>query len=131
MHPYEDEVFLKAHPDVREKLSIGGSGGSESNLCPPPSFEESQRRHSYGGPSSSSQPQATSISAADSNKRKDRGFLGKLKDKTIGTKEEREAEKKRRQEEVIRHATGQLQSVADSLHRIVFGWKRSDSVPSR
>jgi hypothetical protein len=106
-HPYEDEGYLKAHPDVREKIGAGGFGGSESNLRPP-SFEESQRRHSFGGASSSSKPQATSTPAAKLSKRKDRGFLGKLKDKTIGTKEEREAEKKRKQEEVTRCVTGQL-----------------------
>jgi len=97
-HPYQDAEFLKAHPDVREKINVDGIGGSESNL-PPPSFEESQRRHSFGEASSSSKPQSTSTSPAKLKKRTDRGFLGKLKDKTIGTKEEREAEKKRKQEE--------------------------------
>jgi len=111
-HPYEDGEFLKAHPDVREKINIDGFRGSESNLHPP-SFEESQRRHSFGGASSSSRPQATSTSPAKLKKRNDRGFLGKLKDKAIGTKEEREAEKKRRQEEVIRCVTGQLRFEAD------------------
>jgi len=101
-HPYEDQVYLKAHPDIREKLNVGTF---DPNLQPP-SFEDSQRLHSHGGPSSLSQPQVASISTPGSSKRKDRGLLGKLKDKTIGTKEEREAEKKRRQEEVIRHATG-------------------------
>ena len=124
-HPYEDEVYLKAHPDVREKLNAGGRlGGSESNLHLP-SFEESQRRHSYGGPSSPSRPQPASTSAATSSKPKDRPFFGKLKDKAIGTKEEREAEKRRKREEVIRYVTRQLRFEADYLHRIVFVWKRS------
>ena len=113
-HPYEDGEYLQTHPDVREKVIIGGSRGSESNL-PPPSFEESQRRHSFGGVSSSSRPQASSTSPTKLKKRndRDRGFLGKLKDKAIGTKEEREAEKRRRQEEVIRCVTGQLRFEAD------------------
>ena len=111
-HPYEDEEYLKAHPDVREKINISGSGGSESNLHPP-SFEESQRRHSFGGAPSSSRPQSTSTPAAKLTKRRDRGLLGKLKDKAIGTKEEREAEKRRRQEEVIRYVTGQLRFEAN------------------
>ena len=102
-HPYEDDEYLKAHPDVREKINAGGMGGSASNLLPP-SFEESQRRHSYGGASSSSRPQTTGTPAAKLSKRKDRNFLGKLKDKAIGTKEERQAEKQRRREEVIRYA---------------------------
>jgi hypothetical protein len=50
---------------------------------------------------------------ADSKKRKDRSFLGKLKDKTIGTKEEREAESRRRHEMVIHYAIGQLRPDAD------------------
>lgn len=81
--------------------------------------------------SSSTRPQSTSIPAADSKKRKDRSFLGKLKDKTIGTKEEREAESRRRHEMVIHYAIGQLRPDADFLRRIVFVWKRSDSVPRR
>lgn len=101
-------MYLKAHPDVREKLDAGGFGGLGSNPAPP-SFEDSQR-YQFGGPSSLSQPQAASISSANSDKHKDRGFFGKLKDKTIGTKEEREAEKKRRQEEVIICAAGRLHS---------------------
>jgi len=111
-HPYEDAEFLKAHPNVREKINPDGLGGSESNL-PPPSFEESQRRHSFNGASSSSKPQAPSTSPTKLTKRKDRGLLGKLKDKAIGTKEEREAEKKRKQEEVIRYVTDQLRFEAD------------------
>jgi hypothetical protein len=98
-HPYEDDVYLKEHPDVREKINAGGRhGGSESDLKPP-SFEESQRRHSFGGASSSSRPKPASTSTAPSSKPKDRRFFGKLKDKAIGTKEEREAEKRRRREE--------------------------------
>ena len=114
-HPYEDEEYLKAHPDIREKINIGGFGGSESNLSPP-SFEESQRRHSFTGASSSSQSQATSTPAAKLKKHKDqgdRGLLGKLKDKAIGTKEQREADKRRRQELVIRCDTAKLRSEAD------------------
>jgi len=97
-HPYEDEEYLRAHPDVREKVGTGGFGGSESSLRPP-SFEENKQGHSSGGSSPSNEPQVTGISTTNSSKRKDRGFLGKLKDKAIGTKEEREAEKKRKQEE--------------------------------
>ena len=129
-HPYEDEEYLKAHPDVRSKINTGGFGGSESDLQPP-SFEESQRLHSFGGASSSNRPQATYVFAANSRKRKDRGFLGKLKDNVIGTKEEREAERRREQEEVIRYVIGQLRPETDLLHSIVFAWKRSNSAPGR
>ena len=101
IHPYEDELYLKAHPDVREKIKAGGRPGSSEANVDPPSFEESQRRHSFGEASSSSRPKPTTTSAAKSSKPKDRHFFGKLKDKAIGTKEEREAEKRRRREEVI------------------------------
>ncbi|KAF9787332.1 hypothetical protein BJ322DRAFT_1210219 [Thelephora terrestris] len=97
-HPYEDDEYLKAHPDVREKLSTGRFGGSDSNLLPP-SFEESQRRHSFGGgrASSSSQSQATNMPVPSSSKQ--RGPIGSLKDHLFGTKEERKAEKLRKKEQ--------------------------------
>ena len=101
------------HPEIREKLNAGSLGGSDSNLLPP-SFEESQRRHSYGGPSSPSQPQAASTSATGSGKPKDRGLLGKLKDKAIGTKEERRVEWRRRQEEVSRYPSSRPGSESDT-----------------
>jgi len=110
-HPYEDQVYLKAHPDVREKLNAGGFGGSNSNL-PPPSFEESQRLQSSGGSSPSSQHHAASTPATGSGKPKpERGLFGKLKDKAAGTKEEREAERKRKQERDRLRAEAQRQRI--------------------
>lgn len=91
VHPYEDAEYLKAHPDVREKLHIDHRPSSESDL-PPPSFEESQRRHSdSGGKPSTSMPVAGSS--------KPRGAIGALKDQLFGTKEERKAHKLKKQEE--------------------------------
>lgn len=57
------------------------------------------RRHSFGGSSSDAAARVGSPSGSigSSNIHK-RGFLGKLKDKAIGTKEEREAEKRNYQE---------------------------------
>jgi len=78
-----------------------------------------------------SQPQAAGLSAIGLSKHKDRGLLGKLKDKALGTREEREAEWRRRQEAVSRYATLQPRSESDTLYRIAFVWKRSDSVSSR
>ncbi|KAJ4002475.1 hypothetical protein F5050DRAFT_26719 [Lentinula boryana] len=80
-HPYEDEQYLREHPDAREKvrpLSSQGLGSQKQSLN-----EKETRRHSYNGQSSK---------APIGHKR---GFFGKLKDKAIGTKEEREAEKAR------------------------------------
>ncbi|KAI0080073.1 hypothetical protein K474DRAFT_1658335 [Panus rudis PR-1116 ss-1] len=103
VHPYEDEQYLSEHPEHRGKAKRAAS--EESDLPPP----YSPRRHSYSGPSSSgpssistpsgdrpttSQPPTPGPSSGAVNKQ--RGFFGKLKDKAIGTKEERE--EARRQE---------------------------------
>lgn len=68
VHPYEDELFLKEHPDIREKTH------------PAPDYSPENSGHSLSG---SSAPQHK------------RGFFGKLKDKAIGSKEERQAGKDR------------------------------------
>jgi hypothetical protein len=54
---------------------------------------DDQRRHSYGG-ESGQRVEGAAGSSSNSGQKK-RGLFGKLKDKAIGTKEEREAEKKR------------------------------------
>jgi len=84
-HPYFDEQYREEHPDVKEKIDLK-----------PPVI---QRRHSFHG-QSDQERKATLDSqpnpAAPSPRK--RGFFGKLKDKAIGTKEEREAEHLRRVE---------------------------------
>ena len=102
-HPYEDEQFLNDHPEIRRRLAKG----QPDDAPPPYSAPASPRRHSYSGePSSSagpmrtgrSQPGTPAAGAASSSKQamdaKHRGFFGKLKDKAIGTKEEREEAKR-------------------------------------
>ncbi|KAI9513037.1 hypothetical protein F5148DRAFT_1158264 [Russula earlei] len=94
VHPYEDEQYLLEHPDVKEKVgSI--DRGQESPASKP-------RRHSFNGLESDSvvkdadnAPRVSSKKGKEKEKEK-RGFFGKLKDKAIGTKEEREALKKER-----------------------------------
>lgn len=58
------------------------------------------RRHSYGGEGRRPMQETAGPSStpASSDPPKKRGVFGKLKDKAIGTKEEREAEKKRQAE---------------------------------
>lgn len=93
VHPYKDEQFLKEHPEVREELR-----GLQEDLPPP----YSPRRHSYSGTPTTNDEESsgrTTISQPSTpntgtNGRKHRGFFGKLKDKAIGTKEEREAARK-------------------------------------
>jgi hypothetical protein len=91
-HPYEDEQYLKEHPDVKEK--VGNLARQEESLDAPPSTD---RRHSFNGHDSASmvpEEDQTPTDSANKGKQKQRGFFGKLKDKAIGTKEEREAYRK-------------------------------------
>jgi hypothetical protein len=90
-HPYEDEQYLREHPEVREKVSsLAQQEGSKDSSRKP------ARRHSFGGQGSSSMVPDERPTSPDSSKKgkEKRGFFGKLKDKAIGTKEEREAYKK-------------------------------------
>ncbi|KAM5531872.1 hypothetical protein V8D89_014426 [Ganoderma adspersum] len=107
VHPYEDARFLQEHPDIRERLA----GELRASDQPPP---YTPRRHSFSGPptttgsavpfperenarrSSQSQPETPKPS------QQRRSFFGKLKDKAIGTKEEREA-RHREEEQWQRH----------------------------
>lgn len=91
VHPYEDEQYLKEHPEKRDSLK------------PPPPYEEDSRRHSWNGNASSSQAAASGSKSKDH----DRGAFGKFKDKLIGTKEEREA--KRKEEEKVRLCMPEMQ----------------------
>ncbi|KAJ4499473.1 hypothetical protein C8R41DRAFT_893389 [Lentinula lateritia] len=88
-HPYEDEQYLHEHPDVREKMRTSISNqelrSSRSDHKQSNYDDRDTRRHSYNGQSSSS----------SRSPGHNRGFFGKLKDKAIGTTEERQAEKAR------------------------------------
>ncbi|KAG1749854.1 uncharacterized protein EDB91DRAFT_1109992 [Suillus paluster] len=118
VHPYEDEQFLSENPDIKAKVEkLQGA-----TLAEPPPYE--QRRHSFSGgepdvvpfrsdaksskeKKSSNNAKASgsastpSIDEHHDDERK-RGMFGKLKDKAIGTKEEREAHKKLKAEERAR-----------------------------
>lgn len=76
---------------MREKVH---STGNNSSLGVPIDSKHS-RRHSYNG--HGSPPQASSASSS-SVKHSKRGLLGKIKDKAIGTKEARQAEKRHNDE---------------------------------
>jgi len=90
-HPYEDEQYLREHPEVREKVgSLTQKQGSKDSSRTKPA-----RRHSFSGRESASMADEHPTSPDSSRKGKEkRGFFGKLKDKAIGTKEEREEYKK-------------------------------------
>lgn len=104
MHPYEDEQFLKEHPDVKARLERARAKDSDTTpLDAPPAY--TPRRHSDSGarrpssstlrPQASNRPGPTTTASSSGH----RGFFGKMKDKAIGTKEEREEAK--RQEALV------------------------------
>ncbi|KIY66160.1 hypothetical protein CYLTODRAFT_423659 [Cylindrobasidium torrendii FP15055 ss-10] len=80
VHPYEDEEFLKEHPDIREKESSRSTHQSKG-YAPPPGPPPTHQQGA--GPSVPHKQEGSSP--------KKRGFLSKIKDKAIGTKEERDA----------------------------------------
>ncbi|KAH9858209.1 hypothetical protein C2E23DRAFT_803096 [Lenzites betulinus] len=123
IHPYEDEQFLREHPDVRDRLARDRR--ATPSEAPPP---YTPRRHSYGGASSHTSGSHLNVPADEGRNARsqpgtplvgqhqnhhDRGFFGKLKDKAIGTKEEREAKRReeRRQEELY------MQQLAEQRRR--------------
>lgn len=48
-HPYEDEVYLREHPERRHKVRGSNSFGSDASLGLPPSYDSLPRRHSFSG----------------------------------------------------------------------------------
>ncbi|KAI0094769.1 hypothetical protein BDY19DRAFT_914507 [Irpex rosettiformis] len=114
-HPYEDEQFLDEHPQVRARFAKGKGNSNQTAPRPkkagpsqtdipaesPPPYDpnDAPRRHSFNGRDKQSSdnirpahlPQPVAGTSRDSHKR---GFFGKLKDKAIGTKEEREEAKR-------------------------------------
>ncbi|KIJ68595.1 hypothetical protein HYDPIDRAFT_106804 [Hydnomerulius pinastri MD-312] len=107
VHPYEDEQFLNDHPDIQAKIEKFAG----SSLLEPPPYTADTRRHSYsGGEASSSKPHDSSPVTSDavsshdgdsnSSKEKKRGMFGKLKDKAIGSKAEREEHKRVKAEQI-------------------------------
>ncbi|CDO73208.1 hypothetical protein BN946_scf185007.g263 [Trametes cinnabarina] len=119
VHPYGDEQFLREHPDIRDRLARERSSESTPAEAPPP---YSPRRHSFSGTSSGSHLNvpvdngrpARSQPGTPNPAMHERGFFGKLKDKAIGTKEEREVkrrEEQRQEEEYMRQLAEQRRRV--------------------
>lgn len=96
VHPYEDEQFLCEHPEVRAKKETF----SGSDLDAPPPYDAATARHASGSGEKSGLPDA--VSEAGPHTEPKRGVLGRLKDKAIGTKEEREEHRRIRAEQTAR-----------------------------
>lgn len=101
VHPYEDQQYLDEHPEVREKVGnlmkqVETDRAREELTSPNPTTPV--RRSSFSGRDNDDMrdgPSAGSAAVVDANKSaKKRGFLSKMKDKAIGTREEREAYKR-------------------------------------
>ncbi|CAK5264890.1 unnamed protein product [Mycena citricolor] len=84
-HPLDDEQYLKEHPDAREKAKV-------DVYSPPPPPE-------YSSPPAPGSAASSSTNRVSGAKPEKRGFFGKIKDATVGTKEEREQEKRHKEEQ--------------------------------
>ncbi|KDR85342.1 hypothetical protein GALMADRAFT_352748 [Galerina marginata CBS 339.88] len=70
-HPYEDQEYLREHPNIKEKVRGSNSFGSDASLAH--RMPEQGRRHSFNGKST------TPVGVPPPPHKK--GFLGKLVDK--------------------------------------------------
>ncbi|KAG1716010.1 hypothetical protein ID866_1175 [Astraeus odoratus] len=103
VHPYGDDQSFERHPDIDQRPNRKSSE-------PPPYREKPERRHSFDGgclypPLSRTEfagHSAEDVNAHSQDRR--RGFFGRLKDKVIGTKEEREERRRMEQAERERYA---------------------------
>ncbi|KAG1875606.1 hypothetical protein DFJ58DRAFT_903293 [Suillus subalutaceus] len=103
VHPYEDEQFLSENPGIKAKVEK-----LRAPLADPPPYEK--RRHSFSAGETAASLHADAMSSGSAGsppidehqEERKRGMFGKLKDKAIGTKEEREAHKKQKAEERAR-----------------------------
>ncbi|KAJ7492749.1 hypothetical protein FB451DRAFT_1219472 [Mycena latifolia] len=87
VHPLEDEQYLREHPEAREKAR------------PELDQKPSQTYSAPATPPVASSSDRASYAASSGHKPEKRGFLTKLKEKAVGTKEEREMEKRHKAEE--------------------------------
>ncbi len=88
-HPYDDEQYLREHPEVREKVESRAGQQHDSKY----SSRSIPRRHSFHGHDGTSMaPENYEVNPNSTREgQQERGFFGKLKDRAIGTTEEREA----------------------------------------
>jgi hypothetical protein len=85
-HPYEDEQYLREHPDVRNKVRGSNSFGSDASLPFP--LPENPRRHSFNGRS------ATPVAIPPPPHKQ--GLFSKLKAKAINSVEQHNKRKRQR-----------------------------------
>ncbi|KAF8497159.1 hypothetical protein F5888DRAFT_330351 [Russula emetica] len=90
-HPYNDEQYLREHPEVREKIESRDMKQQNSKYSPP--SMPPGRRHSFHGNDSATMVLENDEATQDSSNRGigNRGFFGNPMGRTIGTQEEREA----------------------------------------
>ncbi|KAK7064334.1 ER-golgi trafficking TRAPP I complex 85 kDa subunit-domain-containing protein [Favolaschia claudopus] len=91
VHPLEDEQYLREHPEAREKAHLSDQKTPQYSAPPTPPV-------SSPGPGSPG-PSGGSSAARMGAPKKKQGFLGKLKNKVVGTEEEREQERRHKAEQ--------------------------------
>jgi len=91
VHPYEDDQFLSEHPELNPSDD-------------PPSYDAATAGHRPPKSDSSKGDavQSDAVAGPSSHPEHKRGMFGKLKDKAIGTKEEREEQRRIRAEQIAR-----------------------------
>jgi len=89
-HPYDDEQYLREHPEIREKIESRDMKQQNSKYSPP--SMPPGRRHSFHGRDSGTIVRENDEATQNSSNRGigNRGFFGNPMGRTIGTQEERE-----------------------------------------
>lgn len=102
VHPYEDEQYLDEYPEVKAKKDMLHDDDA------PPSYDAATGSHASGSGEKSGPPPRPSSDLPDSDcdagphSEHKRGVFGRLRDKAIGTKEEREEHRRIRAEQAAR-----------------------------
>jgi hypothetical protein len=99
-HPYDDEQYLREHPEVREKVESRDMRQQQDSQYPPPSMAPG-RRHSFNGHDSAITVPENDEATRDISTRgmgKGGGLLGMLMGKVAGATEGRESRSDRRED---------------------------------
>ncbi|KAG9314248.1 hypothetical protein JVU11DRAFT_5035 [Chiua virens] len=102
VHPYEDEQFLAAHPAQARSGSLTDLGDA------PPTYDDVTGGQASGSSKEKSdfkapqEPESNDAAGPSKPAQHKRGVFGRLKDKAIGTKEEREEQRRVRADQAAR-----------------------------
>ncbi|KAG8901543.1 hypothetical protein FRB99_005225 [Tulasnella sp. 403] len=122
VHPYDDEQFQKEHPELVPSIPSGSAAppspsGKLHKERPLPDVKTEKTESDIDGASSAGAGPSTEGAQKAPVSPSTRGFFGKLKDKAIGTKEEREAEEQRRKVEKQRRKAEEEERARQYMER--------------